>query len=108
MKKKGAFLRIDLAGPPANPQGLGAKVVLTLNDGSRLFQEQQLVRGYMSTLEPTMHFGIAPGKTVESLLIIWPDGKENQFENPELNSTLKAAYSEANQGKKYLGNSGSW
>lgn len=101
-QEKGSYLRIDLSGPQSNSQGLGAKVVLTLNDGQKLFQEQQLVRGYMSTLEPTMHFGVAPGKTVENLLIIWPDGKESKFANPELNSTLKVAYSEANQGKNAL------
>lgn len=96
----GNFLKVDLKGPSPNPQGLGAKVVLTLSDGRRLYQEQQLVRGYMSTMDKTMHFGLGRQGSVAHLLVLWPDGKRSEFSSLEPNQTITVNYAEATAGNQ--------
>lgn len=97
-ENKGSFLRLKLKGKDGNPFGLGTKVILTKGDGQKLYQEQQIVRGYMSTLEDVMHFGIGSGTSVSSVLAIWPDGKRSTINNPTINSVVEILYSEAKQG----------
>ncbi|NVJ84792.1 MAG: VCBS repeat-containing protein [Algoriphagus sp.] len=100
--EKGDFLKVSLKGPASNPQGLGAKVVLTFSDGTKLFQEQQLVRGYMSTLDAVMHFGLGKNRSVKELKVLWPDGKVNQVSSVEPNQTLSIDYNQSQPGKYSL------
>ncbi|SDD19714.1 Repeat domain-containing protein [Algoriphagus faecimaris] len=88
------FLRVKLKGPKQNLQGLGAKVILSLANGTSQYQEQQVVRGYMSSVEEVVHFGL--GKSaVLSLKVIWPDGKISELKQPEVNTVLEIHYQDA-------------
>lgn len=100
-KSKGSYLRLNLNGTKENPNGLGAKVTLHMSNGEKLYQEQQIVRGYMSSIDPVMHFGLGDGVTVESVSIIWPDGKESRMANVSSNQVLIVNYSEAKSGANY-------
>lgn len=97
-ENKGLFLRLKLKGKEGNPFGLGTKVIVILEDGTRLYQEQQIVRGYMSSLDDVMHFGVGPNNSISSVLAIWPDGKRSLIKNPELNTVIDVNYSDANAG----------
>ena len=55
--RKNRYLRIQLHGPKTNPTGVGATVTLFYG-GKQQFSEQSPVRGYESTVEPTLHFGL--------------------------------------------------
>jgi len=101
-KEKGGFLRVKLQGPVQNSQGLGSKVIVSLSDGNQLFQEQQVIRGYMSSIEEVLHFGIPAAQTITSLKVIWPDGKVNELSSPEVNSKVEVSYKTANQGPNQL------
>jgi hypothetical protein len=74
------FLRLRLAGPPANPGGFGAKIDLWAG-GLRLTAEQTPYRGYLSSVEPTLHFGLGPRARVDSLRVAWPDGRISVLKN---------------------------
>ncbi|SFT97858.1 Repeat domain-containing protein [Algoriphagus locisalis] len=99
---KNNYVRIKLLGPKLNPQGLGAKVLLTFSEGSQLYQEQQVVRGYMSSVDEVMHFGIGAASEISAIEVIWPDGKESYQSNVKPNQLIELAYSEAKQGKNKL------
>ncbi|MEB2784230.1 VCBS repeat-containing protein [Algoriphagus persicinus] len=101
-KEKNNNLRIRLKGTQFNPQGLGAKVLITLPDGSQLYQEQQVVRGYMSSIDEVMHFGVGAVSEITSIHVIWPDGKEGSLEDVKVNQLLEFVYSDAKQGKNKL------
>ncbi|ULQ51302.1 VCBS repeat-containing protein [Flavihumibacter fluvii] len=73
------WLRIALKGAPGNLNGLGAKVWLWQN-GQQQFQYFSPYRGYLSTVEPYLHFGILKN-TVDSLKIEWPDGSTQLIRN---------------------------
>jgi hypothetical protein len=101
-KEKGGYLRVKLKGPVQNSQGLGSKVIVSLSDGNQLYQEQQVIRGYMSSIEEILHFGIPAGQSITSLKVIWPDGKVNELSSPEVNSKVEVSYKTANQGPNQL------
>ncbi len=98
-KEKPNYLRIKLQGDKNNPMGLGAKVVLKLADGTIRYQEQQIVRGYMSSIEDVLHFGLGADPKVALVEVTWPDGKLSQLQEVEANQVLKISYSEAKPGK---------
>lgn len=67
------YLRIDLSGLNQNPHAFGA-VVHSYYNGQHQVIEHTPFRGYMSTMEPLIHFGIGNVKQVDSLVIQWPSG----------------------------------
>jgi hypothetical protein len=83
--KKNNYLRIKLEGPDRNRDGIGAKISLYYDGKMQRFFQQKTVRGYLSCNEPTVHFGIGQTKKVDSVLIIWPDGKENLLKDVSSN-----------------------
>jgi len=100
--EKPNFLRVKLKGTLANPDGLGAKIVLEMPEGNRLYQEQQIVRGYMSSIESTLHFGLGKSSSVNNLIVIWPDGKESKLVDVQSNQVLEISHAEAKVGKNTL------
>jgi hypothetical protein len=100
--EKPNFLRVKLKGTSVNPDGLGAKIVLEMPEGNRLYQEQQIVRGYMSSIESTLHFGLGKSISVKNLLVIWPDGKESKLADVQSNQVLEISYADAKGGNNKL------
>lgn len=68
------FLRIELKGQALNSMALGAKVELWCN-GSYQFYEHFISRGYTSSVDPIIHFGIAEHTLVDSVRVTWPDSE---------------------------------
>jgi len=101
-EQKNNYVRLELKGSKLNPQGLGTKILLTLPNGNQLYQEQQVVRGYMSSIDEVMHFGVGEVSEITSIQVIWPDGKESSMANVKVNQLLEFAYSDAKQGKNKL------
>jgi len=93
-KKGGNYLKVKLKGSNNNPFGIGAKVKLTAAIGDQV-QEQILTRGFQSSVEPVLHFGIDTLNTIHSISVVWSDGKKQQIDNPEINSILTLNYKEA-------------
>jgi enediyne biosynthesis protein E4 len=88
---KNNFIRIKLEGTPNNRNGIGAKIKVYCKDGV-LMQEQFPVRGYQSSVDMVMNFGIGKNALIDSLLIEWPDNKYQVLKNVKINetTTLKA------------------
>ncbi|TWI79199.1 VCBS repeat protein [Lacibacter cauensis] len=95
--KKNNHLRIQLAGPEKNQDGIGATVSLYYDGGLQQFFQQKLVRGYLSSNEPTVHFGVGKKDKLDSVVILWPDGKKNTISNVAANQVVKVNYKEAVQ-----------
>lgn len=67
-------LTIALEGSGANTAGIGAKVVLR-NEGSMQVQELFPTRGFQSSVDPRLHFGLAVANRVDSVTVVWPGGR---------------------------------
>lgn len=83
------FLKVQLAGEGRNRFGIGAKV--TVRNGDRVFyQEQMPARGFQSSVDPVLHFGLGRLDTVESVTVQWPDDRIEVFTRVPTGQTLVA------------------
>lgn len=80
--QSGNYLILDLG------DEFGAKVELEI-EGNSLSQEYQPVKGYMSSVDPRIHFGIGKSEIIDQVKITWPDGKISLFEGVQANQIIK-------------------
>ena len=101
--KKNNYLRIKLEGPEKNRDGIGAKLSLYYDGKLQQFFQQKTVRGYLSSNESIVHFGVGKKEKIDSVVIIWPDGKENRLNNIPANQVARVAYKDATAGYYHPG-----
>lgn len=65
------YLRIRLQGSELNPDGIGAKIMLYVNDQIQ-FHEHNMGRGFMSAMDPVIHFGLGDFSEADSVVVFWP------------------------------------
>lgn len=68
------YLKCHLIGDSLNTKGIGAKVFVHQQDRVQ-FQELFPVRGYFSTMDADLLFGLGADPKVDSLVIVWPDNQ---------------------------------
>jgi hypothetical protein len=88
------YLKIQLEGTANNKHALGTRVILYAN-GTQQVQELTLTRGFQSSVAPELHFGLGKETQIDSLQIIWNDGKISTQKNIKANQTLKLNYTQA-------------
>ena len=93
--KKNNYIRLKLEGPVKNSDGIGAKISLYYDGKMQQYFEQKTVRGYLSSNDPVVHFGLAKTAKVDSVIIQWLDGKENILRNVASNQVVKVNYKES-------------
>lgn len=98
-KTTGNFLKINLKGPDQNKFGYGAKAIVHYN-GKTQIAENTVTRGYLSSVEPGMFFGLGKEIEIDKVEVIWPDGKTNVVENVSANNQLNVKYSNARSTSK--------
>lgn len=91
---KNNYLSIKLKGPTPNLQAIGAKVFIYTKDKMQM-QELNPYRGYESTVDPSLHFGLGQDRITDSVKIIWPDGAARVLYNVAANKTLNIVFSPA-------------
>lgn len=85
----GNFLRIRLKGTPENPQSLGAKIWMQVDGHNRQYHEHTLARGYMSTVEGVIHFGVGNAENIDSIEVRWQEGKRRIVQDISVNQVLE-------------------
>ena len=83
---KGNYLQVELKGIGKNPMAIGAKVVVT-DETQSYYSEMQPVRGFQSSMNPKLHFGLASSQQVD-IKITWPTGKTSQHKNISVNQSI--------------------
>ncbi len=68
------YVSLVFKGDAANTFGIGSKIKITTGSKSQV-SEQFLSRGYESSIDPVMHFGLGMHKKIDSLEVRWPDGR---------------------------------
>ncbi len=76
----GHRLIVDLRGTVSNRFGIGATVRIETASGVQV-RQLWLARGYMSSSEPMVHFGLGSEKLIQRLTVTWPSGHVQTFEN---------------------------
>ncbi len=91
-KEHDNYLRIILSGTAQNKLALGAWVHIYAN-GIHQVIEHSPYRGYLSSVEQAIHFGIGKKISVDSIRVVWPDGKTSLKTNVQANQQLVISYS---------------
>ncbi|MGB3779543.1 MAG: VCBS repeat-containing protein [Tunicatimonas sp.] len=84
------YLSVKLKGEGKNTFALGAQVTLW-HSGKTYYQELAPMRGFESTVDTKLVFGLGEASTVDSLRVQWPDGRLTTLENIESNQLLELA-----------------
>lgn len=97
-------LDIAFKGSGPNKFGIGAKAWLFSHNGKneavKQFEELMLTRGFQSSCDTRLHFGL-DSLTTDSLLVVWPDQKYQVIKNPAVNKLLVCDQNSAGGNFKY-------
>ncbi|WP_341475840.1 VCBS repeat-containing protein [Christiangramia salexigens] len=88
-KTTGNYLKIKISQNNGNKFGIGSKAILYTDKGNQ-FRQLYTTKAYQSSSEPVMHFGFEKSTTIDSLSIIWPDGRVQTHRSIKPNTTLTA------------------
>ncbi|MEN8203109.1 MAG: VCBS repeat-containing protein [Bacteroidota bacterium] len=81
------YLKVLLEGSGMNSGGIGARIDVFC--GERVFtQEASPSRGYMSSVDHALIFGLGDAPRVDSLIITWPDLRSQTLSNIEADRSI--------------------
>jgi hypothetical protein len=84
---RAAYLQVRLQGSGANSAGIGAKVIVRERGRTQLL-EQMPARGFESSVDPRLHFGLGASTRVDSLIVIWPDRRFQVLTDVPVNQAI--------------------
>ena len=88
------FLTVKLNGSQSNLNGIGAKVMVQAGT-KKQYLEQQVTRGYQSSISYKLHFGVGKAGIIDVLKVTWPDGKVSELKNIGADQLVTVDYSSA-------------
>jgi enediyne biosynthesis protein E4 len=81
------FVRVELRGDGANTAGIGARVIIG-HDGVTQLLEQMPTRGFQSSVDPRLHFGLGASTRIDSLVVIWPDRRYQVLRDVQVDTAV--------------------
>ncbi len=89
------YLTVAIKGVGKNTAGFGAHLTAYFDKGKKLYYEHQPARGYLSTDDERAHFGIGNASQIDSLFVLWPDGKRQLLTNIKSDQQITVSYADA-------------
>jgi hypothetical protein len=97
------FLKIVLQGEGKNKFGVGAKVTV-YHDNTIAYQEQMPMRGFESTVDDKLIFGLGKTNKIDSVVVVWNDGRKNILTDVKPNEQIIVKQSAAVNGEWSMAN----
>ena len=91
------YLKIKLLGKDKNYFAIGARVTL-FTKGNSIIREQYPVRGFQSSVDPILHFGLDTVAIIDSIQIRWPSGRLQKLDRISANQLIEV---KENAGQNY-------
>ena len=88
------WLTVQLDGAGANTAGIGSKVYVSAHGVTQLV-EQMPTRGFQSSVDSRLHFGLGRATRVDSVVVVWPDRSLQVIRDVRVNQTLVLAQAAA-------------
>ncbi len=88
------YLTLQFIGNLKNTFGLGARVYITTGTQTQM-QELTLSRGFQSSVSTRLHFGLDTQSKIDTLKVIWSDGKTEIVTDVKANQNLALNYKNA-------------
>ena len=95
-----SYISLKFNGEGMNRFGIGTKAYVFAG-GKMQYQQLMLTRGFMSSSDTRLHFGLDSISVADSLLIVWPDQKYQLFRNVTVNKQLTVNQKDATPGFFY-------
>lgn len=90
-KRSGNSLTVKLEGTASNPDGLGTSVIVCAN-GMKQIKTMTTTRGYLSSVQPLLHFGLGNATEIDSIVVIWNHKYTSTLHNLPANQKLVINY----------------
>jgi enediyne biosynthesis protein E4 len=90
------FLRINLKGNAGNVNAIGAKVYVH-SQGQMQYLQQMPNRGFQSSVDHVLVFGLGRNTRIDSVEVIWPDDKKQVLTQVKPDTELMLVYSKADK-----------
>jgi enediyne biosynthesis protein E4 len=84
---KNHFTRIQLKGKDNNTRAIGS-LVKVYTDSSIMIKELVPSRGFQSSVDYQMVFGLGQHKKIDSIVVHWPDQSQTSLVNPAMDTLL--------------------
>ena len=81
-------LRVTLRGDGSNTAGIGASVTIW-HGATHQVLEMMPTRGFLSSVDPRLHFGLGHSQRVDSLRVVWPDHRFQVLTGVPADSALR-------------------
>jgi len=94
------YLTVELRGSGANTAGIGARVEIT-QKGEKQVVEQMPTRGFLSSVDPRLHFGLGSSSRIDTLTVIWPNHRFQTLTNVQGDTILTLVQKDASQMYQY-------
>tara|TARA_R110002050_G_scaffold104052_6_gene213342 strand:- start:46200 stop:49472 length:3273 start_codon:yes stop_codon:yes gene_type:complete len=88
------YLKVALEGNKKNRNGIGTRVEIQIG-AQTIVQELNPARGWISSSDFTLNFGLGQAKIIDTIKVKWYDGKEQVLTNIQPNKLLKLKYNKA-------------
>ncbi len=84
------YVQVSLQGRSPNTEGLGAVLKLYHSGNKMQVYEHSPYRGYLSSVEGRVHFGLGGVAQFDSLLIQWPNGYQQLIPGGKTDTVIRA------------------
>jgi hypothetical protein len=89
------FIKFELEGEAQNLHAIGAEITIYFDHGKKQVAAQSPYRGYLSTLQNTIHFGLGTNTAIDSANIVFPGGKIVKLATTKADQVIKASLKNA-------------
>ena len=93
------YLDVNLRGEPPNTRGIGATLMLVAG-GQRQYLYHTPYHGYLSSMAEREHFGLGSAPRVDSLEVVWPDGRWQLVTGLDADRTVTVRQRDALSGRR--------
>lgn len=90
------YIKLKFQGEKQNKFGIGVKVFIETASGIQL-QELISTRGFLSSVDQKLIFGLGQESAIKQMKIIWPSQKMQIIQSPKLNQELTIKEIDANE-----------
>ncbi|MGC4103462.1 VCBS repeat-containing protein [Ferruginibacter sp.] len=81
------YISLSFKGDSSNTFGVGCKAWIFQKDKMQ-YQQLMFTRGFQSSSDTRLHFGLGNNATIDSMLIVWPNQQYEVIKNPAANKPL--------------------
>lgn len=87
------YIRVGLKANGNNRFGIGAKVFVTTDHFTQM-QEMFPVRGYQSSVDYILNFGLGRQQKIQQVKVVWPNDSVTIVSHPAINTTITVSQEE--------------